>query len=144
MAVTHLPERPDLGQLRRQARELQRAVRVGEPAALADAALDHADPDFSLARAQSVTARRYGFVSWPRLVRHVEAIRARFWEYREPATDASPADRFLRLACLNYAADGPTRPSQAMVVLAENPTLPGTDPAVAAVLGDVGALRTAL
>ncbi len=144
MAVAHLPERPDLGQLRRQAREFQRAVRGGEPDALAEAALERPDPEFPLARAQSVTARRYGFVSWPRLVRHVEAIRARFWEYREPAADASPTDRFLRLACLNYAADDPARPAQAMAVLSENPTLPSTDPAVAAVVGDVAAIRVAL
>ena len=144
MAVAHLPERPDLGQLRKQAREFQRAVRGGEPDALADAALDHPDPDFPLTRAQSVTARRYGFVSWPRLVRHVEAIRARFWEYREPATNMSPADGYLRLACLNYAADDPTRPSQATTVLSENPTLPSTDLAVAAVVGDVPAVRAAL
>ncbi|WP_188486078.1 ankyrin repeat domain-containing protein [Williamsia phyllosphaerae] len=144
MAVAHLPERPDLGQLRKQAREFQRAVRDGEPDALADAALDHPDPDFPLARAQSMTARRHGFVSWPRLVRHVEAIRARLWEYCEPATNASPADQFLRLACLNYAADDPTRPSQATTVLSENPTLPSTDLAVAAVVGDVPAVRAAL
>lgn len=144
MAVAHLPERPDLGQLRRQAREFQRAVRVGEPVALADAELATSDTEYPLTRAQSVTARRYGFVSWPRLVRHVEAIRARFWEYHEPATDASAAGRFLRLACLNYAADDPARPAQAMAVLSDNPALPGTDLAVAAVVGDVTAVRAAL
>ena len=35
MATVPLPQDPDLGQLRTQARELQRAVRAGEPAVLA-------------------------------------------------------------------------------------------------------------
>jgi hypothetical protein len=35
MATAALPQDPDLGQLRNQARELQRAVRTGDPAALA-------------------------------------------------------------------------------------------------------------
>jgi DNA-binding GntR family transcriptional regulator len=35
MPTIPLPQDPDLGQLRNQARELQRAVRAGDPAALA-------------------------------------------------------------------------------------------------------------
>ncbi|GAA1457609.1 ankyrin repeat domain-containing protein [Williamsia maris] len=144
MAVAHLPERPDLDQLRRQAREFQRAVREGRGHAVAEADLDAPDPEYPLARAQLVIARRFGFVSWPRLVRHVEAIRSRFWEYRDHDGDGSAADEFLRLACLNYAVDDPARPAQAMAVLSENPAVPTTDLAVAAVIGDVDSVRASL
>jgi hypothetical protein len=60
-----LPERPDLDQLRHQARGLQRAAAGGDRAA-ADR-LGVASPRPSLAAAQLAVAREYGFSSWPRL-----------------------------------------------------------------------------
>src|SRR6266851_4452227 len=65
-----LPERPDVGQLRRQAKELRDAARRGDAAAVErfgrhhPAALQGAA---SLASAQLVIARELGFASWPRL-----------------------------------------------------------------------------
>lgn len=65
-----LPERPDLDQLRRQAKELRDAARRGDAAAVErfgrhhPAALQGAA---SLAAAQLVIARELGFASWPRL-----------------------------------------------------------------------------
>jgi hypothetical protein len=60
-----LPERPHLDHLRRQARELLRAWRAGQPEALARAApwaLNVATPQLSLA--QLVIARELGWPSW--------------------------------------------------------------------------------
>jgi len=59
----------DLDQLRKQAKELVRAARAGEPDALAR--LGGREP--ILARAQLVVAREHGYASWPRLVAAAEA-----------------------------------------------------------------------
>lgn len=81
MSRRRLPVRPDLDQLRHQAKDLLRAIRRGDAAALADfAEHHHAPPDparAKLADAQLVLARSYEAPSWPRLVlacRLVEAI----------------------------------------------------------------------
>lgn len=61
---TSLPERPDLDQLRRQAKELRDAARNGEPRAVERFARHHpgaAQGPVSLAAAQLVVARELGF-----------------------------------------------------------------------------------
>lgn len=72
MSARHLPVRPNLDQLKHQARDLFDAIRRGEPAALDDLRTYHArrvDPSgVRLADAQHVLARSYGVTSWPRLV----------------------------------------------------------------------------
>lgn len=72
MSVRRLPAKPDLDQLRHQARDLLNAARAGDPAAVADFAEhhpDHIDPaGAKLADAQLVIARAYGASSWPQLV----------------------------------------------------------------------------
>jgi hypothetical protein len=72
MSVRRLPAKPDLDQLRHQARDLLNAARAGDPAAVADFAEyhpDHIDPSSAkLADAQLVIARVYGASSWPQLV----------------------------------------------------------------------------
>ncbi|HEV2530302.1 hypothetical protein [Phenylobacterium sp.] len=77
----HLPVRPDLGQLKRQAKELLRAARAGAPEAVDLFARFHPggrDPaSIRLSDAQLVLARAYQAPSWPRLAlacRLVEAI----------------------------------------------------------------------
>jgi ankyrin repeat protein len=67
---------PSLDQLRRQARELQRAHAAGDPAAVARAAAHRADAakPLKLAGAQHVLAREYGFASWPKLRAYVERV----------------------------------------------------------------------
>ncbi|MEU2199580.1 phosphotransferase [Isoptericola sp. NPDC019482] len=54
-----LPDRPDMGQLRRQAKELLAGLRS-------------ADPTTTLARAQTALADRYGFGSWTELKAEVD------------------------------------------------------------------------
>jgi len=62
--------------LRRQARELHRALKLQHPAALARAAPYRLDPQPRLTAAQLVIAREHGFESWPRLMEAVEEQRA--------------------------------------------------------------------
>lgn len=76
-ADTHpLPPRPSLEYERKQAKMLLRQLRAGDPAALARARARHGAPSLSasveitLADAQLVVAREYGFASWPRLVQY--------------------------------------------------------------------------
>ncbi len=83
MATASLPQDPDLDQLRKQARELQRAVRSGEAAALARVSRWHpgtpAPSAFPLTAAQLVLAREHGFASWARMRRYVQVVTARAW-----------------------------------------------------------------
>jgi hypothetical protein len=81
MPERHVPVRPDLQQLKHQAKDLLRAIRRSEPAALADLARNHPTPPdpsaVRLADAQLTLARSYGVASWPRLVlacRLIDAI----------------------------------------------------------------------
>jgi hypothetical protein len=70
-----LPERPDLAQLRRQAKELQRAAAAGDPRALRRVdAVSPPERRTTLATAQLALAREHGFASWPRLKLEVERI----------------------------------------------------------------------
>jgi len=68
----HFPVRPNLGQLRHQAKDLLQAIRKGESEAFALFAKHHPREidaaTIKLADAQLVLARSYGLSSWPRLV----------------------------------------------------------------------------
>ena len=74
MPEQSLPRRPDLAQLRRQAKELRDALRGGEKGAIerfrrySQAAAE----TVTLSAAQLVIAREHGFPSWPQLKERVE------------------------------------------------------------------------
>lgn len=72
MLERDFPVRPDLTQLKHQAKDLLRAIRAGEPQAVATLQAfhpEHPDPaNARLADAQLALARSYGLPSWPRLV----------------------------------------------------------------------------
>jgi ankyrin repeat protein len=75
-----LTDRPDLEQLKRQAKQLLAAYRGGEADAATEIAAHYhgASPDaFALHDAQLVIARAYGFASWPRLKAFVEGANDR-------------------------------------------------------------------
>ena len=70
-----LPERPDLEQLKRQAKELLQRFADGEAAAVAEVHAHYRDAaagNFALHDAQLVLARAYGFESWPKLKAFVD------------------------------------------------------------------------
>lgn len=82
MSARHLPVRPDLIQLKHQAKELLSALHASAPRALADLREFHPesarlDPTkVQLSDAQLTLARAYGVPSWPRLVLACELIDA--------------------------------------------------------------------
>jgi hypothetical protein len=80
MSDLHIPVRPDLEQLRHQAKDFLRDIQNGDAEAIAKFSEYHPeqiDPkDAKLADAQLVLARRYGVVSWPRLKQACEMIDA--------------------------------------------------------------------
>ena len=72
-----LRARPDLDQLKRQAKELLAAFRDGQPDITAEVTGHYhgADPaTFALHDAQLVIARAYGFESWPKLKAYVDGV----------------------------------------------------------------------
>lgn len=80
-----LPPRPDLQQLRKQAKELLRALKSGDAGALKRSREHLPDGGLSagregsgegptLADAQCILAREYGFTHWTRLKEHVESV----------------------------------------------------------------------
>jgi hypothetical protein len=74
---TSLPERPDLDQLRRQAKELRNAARRGDLVAAQRIGTHHPSvhaSDVSLAVAQLVVARELGFSSWPKLKPAIDSL----------------------------------------------------------------------
>lgn len=75
-----LPVRPHLNQLKRQAKELLRDLRQGDPLALEEFAKHHPEKitpgNAKLADAQLVLARSYEAPSWPRLVHACELVEA--------------------------------------------------------------------
>ena len=79
-----LPERADIDQLRRQARELLRAAVAGELEALARLRAVPGRP--ALAAAQLAIAREHGFRSWPALRSEVESRQqSADWQLRADA-----------------------------------------------------------
>ncbi len=126
-----LPERPDLDQLRRQAKELRDAARRGDRAAQERIARHHPAAhggDVSLAAAQLVIARELGFSSWPTLKAAVDA------------TSAAHDDRTQAL--LADSIEGRLRAASRL--LQADPGLAGRSLRVATVLGDRDSVRAQL
>ena len=71
--MPELPDRPDLDQLRRQARELLRAAVDGQSRAIAR--LRAVSDRVTLSVAQLALAREYGFTSWAVLRTEVQRRR---------------------------------------------------------------------
>jgi hypothetical protein len=127
-----LPAAPSLEQLKKQAKDLRKAVAGGDAAALArvravpELAQFAAKEKLSATQAQLIVARGYGFESWPKLKRHVESIGA-----------ANSAAALIE-ACLG----GDT--NRANELLAANPALSATDLYTACVTGDATAAERLL
>jgi ankyrin repeat protein len=122
-----LPERPDLGQLRRRAKELRDAARQGDAMAVERLARHYSSAGGSavrLAAAQLVIARELGFSSWPGLV---------------AAIDAHAASR--RIAGDFVAASIEGRGRRAADIVRADPGIAGRSLLAASVLGDAAAVR---
>jgi ankyrin repeat protein len=126
-----LPERPDLDQLRRQAKELRDGARREEAGAIERFARHHRSAPQStitLAAAQLVIAREQGFTSWPRLKAAVEA---------RAASPERRAEAFVQAS-----VDGRMR--EAAAILGTVPDVASHSLAAAAVLGHPGHLAEML
>jgi ankyrin repeat protein len=124
--MTNLPARPDIGQLRRQAKDLLRAARSGDPAA--EARIAAVAGSMTLAAAQLAVAREYGFASWPRLKAEMDA---------RSSDLAEQVDAFLEASMRDWTG-------RAARMLAATPQIAGYDFRTAVVLGDAGRVRQML
>jgi ankyrin repeat protein len=88
--MSSLPARSDLDQLRRQAKDLLRAARSGDPVA-ANRMLAVSD-QVTLTSARLVIAREHGFASWARLKEEVQARTAALPELVRAFCEASIRD----------------------------------------------------
>jgi len=146
-----LPERANLAYLKKQAKDLIRLHRDGNPEAITrfrealPAAAGRSDAEIAalglrLHDAQSCVARSYGFASWADLRSYVEV---------QSASRNDRAARVLYWLGLVYsgAVDGRgidrANPRIAARVLAENPDLAAGDPYLGCAIGDEDALRAA-
>jgi hypothetical protein len=98
-----LPERADIDQLRRQARELLRAAASGEPEALTRLRAVSERP--TLAAAQLAVAREHGFRSWPALRSEVESrLQSVGWDLR--AGTGQPQAQDIALGRWSFGGGG--------------------------------------
>ena len=147
MATARLPDDPSFDQLRRQAKDLRDLSRAGLQGALDLVGAHHPGgrQAVSLAGAQFVVARHYGFSSWAALKRHVTTIERYRRVPDEVDSAARPADEFLMFACLRYGGDdAPSRWQRAARLLAEHPEITRTSVHAAAAAADAGALEALL
>src|SRR5262245_48432441 len=121
-----LPARPDIDHLRRQAKDLLRAVRAGD--AIARTRMRAVSGAFTLTAARLAIAREYGFASWAGLKAEVEA---RTQDLAEKAS----------AFCVASIRDWTDR---AVRMLAATPEIAGFDLATAVILGDQARVREAI
>jgi ankyrin repeat protein len=148
MSTRPLPNNPSLEHLRKSAKRLRASVLSGDADALANVKEFHPRADraaarFSLADAQLVTARSYGFASWTKLKQHLVEIAPFVWNPPQTPDPYSRVDMFIRLACLTYTGVHPS-PARARRILADYPEIASASIYTVAAIGDVAALRAML
>jgi hypothetical protein len=106
-----LPPRPSLEYERKQAKALLRRLRAGDPDAFARASARHGALDQShranvtLADAQLVIAREYGFASWPRLKQYFADVERQRMSYRSvPSHDRAFYESSVRSLIAQHGA----------------------------------------
>lgn len=132
ISVRRLPDNPSLEHLRSEAKQLAKGYRSGVSDMLE--LVEAFDPrtaagdQVTLAAAQRVIARSYGFSSWARLKDHVQFVTAHTrWPEaaggQAPADRSARADHLLQLGCLNYTLDRPDAVRRGRDLLAAEPAL---------------------
>jgi ankyrin repeat protein len=150
MPARPLPNDPSLEHLRKEAKRLQKAARAGDPDALRRVKEFHpratgAGARWTLADAQLVTARSYGFANWTALKEHFAAIEPFVWSTPPRPNPATPlADVFVRMACLVYGDWQRTNIAKARRLLADHPEIASAKVYAAAAIGDVVNVRAML
>ena len=142
-----LPDRPNLEQYKKQAKELLRDATAGVPAAfnrvrkfrpyLRDLAAGN-KPAITLADAQFVLAREHGYESWPKFAKHIETLRL----IRDLEELDDPVDAFIEFACVDrHGWHGSGALGYAEMILARYPKVADANIYSAAVLGDQATVR---
>src|SRR5258706_1379233 len=146
MPTRDLPARPSLEQYRKQAKELLRAWRAGDPEAArrVRAHVRAADSKRTtkplLAGAQFVIAREHGFESWPRFAEHIETLELT----RSVTALADPVSAFIEAASVPREAHESGTLELAEMILSRYPRVGTSNIYVAAVLADEATVRVAL
>ncbi|MEV6156649.1 ankyrin repeat domain-containing protein [Nonomuraea sp. NPDC052129] len=146
MPIHRLPDNPSLERLRKQAKTLLQYVKAGVPEALGLVAEFHPRPPeaLKLADAQLVTARMYGFASWPKLKEHLGTVERYSRSPHRVAPREELPEEFLRLACLTYGTDYPGRTADADLLLDRHPQLSTANIFTMAATGSADALADVL
>jgi len=152
MDIRELPRHPNLEQYKKQAKELVKRQRSGDPATLQLIREFHPrftsfpedgihSASFILTDAQFVIARRHGFESWVKFARRIEAVRRE----RLALLAADPAAAFIEAACVpvdGYHSEGTLDNAEA--ILAKHPETVSASIYTAAILGDEAGVRRLL
>lgn len=142
MPARSLPSRPNLEQYRNQARDLLKAVRSGDPDALA-LVRQYAGPlaSVNLATVQFALARDHGFESWPKFARHIETLRLT----REVEGLTDPVRAFIEAACApREGSHASGTLERANLILRRHPDVAGDSVHTAALLADESGVRAHL
>ncbi len=152
MSDRELPERPNLEQYKKQAKDLVREHGANASEALARIGRHHPRfyklPEsetqgqrFTVTDAQFVIAREHGFESWPKFSKHIEMLRV----IRSIASLEDPVAAFLEVACVPRHADhGSGTIDHADMILGRYPRVARSNVYTAAVLGDEATVRDLL
>jgi hypothetical protein len=141
--MANLPAHPSFEHLKKQAKRLLRQAQDNDPQALHQIGPYFGDPArISLQQAQLVVARSYGFSSWTRLKRHIEAGAG------AEETTEQRANRFLDLVCIHYGPETNERSAvqfeEAAALLQAHPEIARHSLHAAAAAGDVEAVQSLL
>ena len=95
-STRQLPLHPSLEQLQKQAKELLRGYRAGDAAArqrfrAVKPGADEGNSSRTLADAQFVLAREYGFETWTKLKHHIQSMPGGFERYEQLARELASA-----------------------------------------------------
>ncbi len=145
-----LPDRPNLEQYRKQAKELRRSVAAGTPTAIErirrhHPGFRHAESDsvrvLSLADAQLVLAREHGYESWPEFARHIETLRV----IRAVEDLRDPVNTFIEVACVDrHSWHGSGTLEHAEMIRARYPEVSTANIYSASVFGNAATVRAFL
>lgn len=142
MNAKELPRRPSLEQYKKQAKDLVKAYKSGDPEAIQRIKKHHPRfgklPDaelrgakFALADAQFTIAREHGFESWSKFAKHIEALT----QARAASSVSDPLVAFIEAAVWHGTLE------RAEAILVAHPEVATSNIHTAAILGDDAAVR---
>jgi ankyrin repeat protein len=147
-----LPDRPNLDQYRKQAKDLLHAHRAADPAALERIRQHHPtlhnlpldqipSAPFTLADAQLILAREHSFESWPRFAAHITTLNL----IRSLADIHNPVAAFIEFACApRHSGHATGTLEHAQLILSRYPHVATANIHTATILADEPTVRAFL